>query len=146
MRNPALITAVLFIAVGGCAESISNSPECERWIADYSHKLAESQPVQEITRQKRTIKQYVHRTIGTVSPKPKMVRTVSPIDPLRPGLTPKQMMRRFQVLCGDLPPVATAMLLPPVTPPAPATPAMIPGTFVPSTPASTPPPDTSDTR
>jgi hypothetical protein len=162
MRNSALVTAVLLIAVGGgCAESVANSPECERWIADYRQKLAESRPVQEVATRQHALKKYVHRQIGQMTNnKPKLVRTASPRDPLRPALTPQQMVKRFQVMCGDLPPAQMAGLVPPIAPAGPPiAPLLVPGSpqtpatatstpFVPGSPiiptgpvgASTPPP------
>ncbi len=124
MRNRALVTAVVLFAVGGgCAESIATSPECERWISDYRQKLAESRPVQEVVTQHHALKRYVHRQISQATHKPTLQRVAMQRDPLRPSLTPQQMVRRFQVLCGDLPPTETAQLVPPMaSSPLPATP------------------------
>lgn len=160
MRNRILVAAVLTVAVGaGAAESVATSPECERWIADYRQKLAQSRPVEAVQKQRGRWKHYVHRQIAEVRHKPAVVRTSAPRDPLRPRSSPQSMVKRFQVLCGDLPPVQTAQLLPPVpvaAPPitplaqpsttplagTPSTPAFSPAT--PGTPINTPPVRVSD--
>lgn len=135
MRNRILVTTVLMVAIGGgAAESVATSPECERWIADYRQKLAQSHPVQAVEKQNGRVKRYVHRQIAVLTHKPSGSRMASPRDPLHPRLSPADMVKRFQVLCGDLPPVQTALLVPPVAPPAaPITPLAIPGTTTPDT-------------
>lgn len=139
MRNRILVAAILTVAVGaGAAESVATSPECERWIADYRQKLAQSHPVEVAQKQSGRVKRYVHRQIAQVRHKPTMVRTATTRDPLRPRFSPQQMVKRFQVLCGDLPPVQTAQLIPPVPAGAPpVTPLARPGvTDLPATPSS----------
>jgi len=120
MRNRILVTAVLMVAIGGgAAESVATSPECERWIADYRQKLAQSHPVRAVEKQNGRLKKYVHRQIAVLTHKPKGTRQPSTRDPLRPRFSPAEMVKRFQVLCGDLPPVQTAQMVPPVAIPTP---------------------------
>ena len=145
MRNRILVTAVLMVAIGGgAAESVATSPECERWIADYRQKLAQARPVQAVETQHKRLKKYVHRQIAVMTHKPNGTRLASAHDPLHPRFSPADMVKRFQVLCGDLPPVQTSQLIPPVaTPTAPITPLAIPATppggNTPPISASTPP-------
>ena len=138
MRNRILVTTVLMVAIGGgAAESVTTSPECERWVADYRQKLAQARPVQAVETQNKRLKRYVHRQIAVLTHKPTGVRTASVHDPLHPRLAPEDMVKRFQVLCGDLPPVQTSQLIPPITTPAaPITPLAVPASMTPG--ASTP--------
>ncbi|MEK6397633.1 MAG: PEP-CTERM sorting domain-containing protein [Terriglobus sp.] len=130
MRNRILVTAVLMVAIGGgAAESVATSPECERWIADYRQKLAQARPVRAVETQNKRLKRYVHRQIAVMTHKPTPARLASAHDPLHPRFSPADMVKRFQVLCGDLPPVQTSQLIPPVTTPAaPVTPLAVPAT------------------
>lgn len=130
MRNRILVTTVLMVAIGGgAAESVATSPECERWISDYRQKLAQSHPVRTVEKQHGRLKKYVHRQIAVLTHKPTGTRLASTHDPLRPRFSPQEMVKRFQVLCGDLPPVQTSQMIPPVElPVAPVMPLSVPGT------------------
>lgn len=94
-----LCFAMMVMAAGG----VSASTDCERWLADYKRALAEKPTTQKLLAAKHRARVYTHRTIAQMradgTPVPHPVRLAS----TRPHLTPAQMVKRFDVLCGALP-------------------------------------------
>ena len=98
-----LIFLLSFAMVVMAAGGVSASTDCERWLADYKRALAEKPTTQKLLAAKHRARAYAHRTIAQLStngsPAPHPVRLAS----TRPHLTPAQMVKRFDVLCGALP-------------------------------------------
>jgi hypothetical protein len=105
-------------------------------LQEYRQQLAESRPVRHIR----------HRIRHLLHPKPRVVRVAASYHHLvRTRLSPGEMLRRFHILCGDLPPdevpLSPALLVapPPLPPFTELTFAEIPPSPAPSpTPAITP--------
>jgi len=98
-----LIFLLSFAMVVMAAGGVSASTDCERWLADYKRALAEKPTTQKLLAAKHRARAYAHRTIAQMTtngaPAPHPVRLAS----TRPHLTPAQMVKRFDLLCGTLP-------------------------------------------
>ena len=103
MRRLLLLLLVLLV-VATSATGVSASTDCERWIASYKQSLAQQSSVKRLKAAKLSLRRYARRKIAAYTapaptPKPNLIRASS----VRPRLTPQQMLRRFTVLCGELP-------------------------------------------
>lgn len=119
MRKKLLLTTAMLtiLAVVGF-RSVAASTDCDRWLQQYKEQLANSAPVKHV---RHHIRHLLHRT----KPRPRLATAYIPIPHryLRPKLSPQEMLRRFHILCGDLPPdevsfTPALLVLPPFSPPA----------------------------
>jgi hypothetical protein len=104
MRKRLLLFSLIFsvlIVVG--LKTVSASTDCDRWLQQYKEQLANAAPVKHA---QRRIRHLLHRT----QPRPQLIHVSSPIHHyvVKPKLSPRDMLRRFHVLCGDLPPDGNA--------------------------------------
>lgn len=88
------------------------STDCEKWLAEYKKELAQKVSVQKALDARQRARNYAKRKVGHLitspaAPMPHPVRVSS----TRPHLTPAQMLKRFDLLCGDLPVEATNQVL-----------------------------------
>lgn len=88
------------------------STDCERWLAEYKQELAHKTSVQRALAARQHARNYAKKKVGhliapTRVPTPHPVR----ISSTRPHLTPAQMLKRFDLLCGELPVEATNQVL-----------------------------------
>ena len=88
------------------------STDCEKWLAEYKQELAHKATVQHALAAKQRARNYAKRRVArlispTAAPVPHPVRVSS----MRPHLTPAQMLKRFDLLCGDLPVEPTNQVL-----------------------------------
>lgn len=88
------------------------STDCERWLAEYKQELAHKTSVQKALAAKQRARNYAKRKVAhLISPTgatpPHPVR----VSGTRPHLTPAQMLKRFDLLCGDLPVEPTNQVL-----------------------------------
>ena len=102
----------VFAIVVTTARGVSASTDCEKWLADYKKALAQKATPQKILAARHRARAYAHRKIAQltappVAPHPHPTRVSS----TRPHLTPAQMMKRFDLLCGDLPVDPTPQVL-----------------------------------
>ena len=102
--RPTLVVLFVLIVSAASATGVHASTDCERWLADYKKALAQKPSYQQLEAAKHRARDLARRRIGeivaaTMPAKPKPVRMSS----TRPKLTPRQMLNRFDVLCGDLP-------------------------------------------
>ena len=103
MRRTLVLLFVLIVSAAS-ATGVHASTDCERWLADYKKALAQKPSYQQLEAAKHRARALARRKIGqivaaTTPATPKPVR----ISSIRPRLTPRQMLNRFDVLCGDLP-------------------------------------------
>jgi hypothetical protein len=113
-----LITAMLSVLAVVGFKSVSASTNCDRWLQQYKEQLANYTPVKHVRRHVRSLLQRTTR-------KPHLLNAYIPIPMHRyvqPKLSPEEMMRRFHIVCGDLPPDETSftpalLVLPPFGPP-----------------------------
>ena len=102
MRKPLffLLTSALIVTT---ARGVSASTDCQKWLADYKKALADKASTQKLLAAKHRAHAYAHRklvqltTPATPHPVPTRVSSV------RPHLTPAQMLKKFDLLCGELP-------------------------------------------
>ena len=106
MRQRFLLIATLLVFVTGTGvEVVSASTDCDKWLREYKERLAESQPVRKVLAVK-----HVRRL---TTPRPRTARVSSPVHHIRtPKLSPEEMLRRFHILCGELPPTDEIALVP----------------------------------
>jgi hypothetical protein len=74
------------------------STDCEKWLQDYKTSLAKTNAARKLAAAKRRARQ---KMAGYVAPKPKP--KLLPAHANRPRLSREEMMRKFQVACGELP-------------------------------------------
>ncbi len=98
-----LIFVLSFVMVVMAASGVSASSDCERWLSDYKRALADKPTTQKLLAAKHRAHAYAHRKIGQLTssgaPLPHPARLAS----THPHLAPAQMVKRFDLLCGDLP-------------------------------------------
>ncbi|MBS1815527.1 MAG: PEP-CTERM sorting domain-containing protein [Acidobacteria bacterium] len=106
MRKRLLFISALLLTVSGAGvKAVSASTDCDKWLREYKQQLAELQPVRKVLAVRHRNKKVV--------PKPKIARVSSPVHHIRtPKLSPQEMLRRFHILCGDLPPENELALVP----------------------------------
>ena len=110
MRKP-LYLLLIFALIVTTARGVSASTDCQKWLADYKKALADKTSTQKLLAAKHRARAYAHRklvqltTPATPHPAPTRISSV------RPRLTPAQMLKKFDVLCGELPVDPTPQVL-----------------------------------
>lgn len=107
-----IVTFLLALTIVASASKGLASTDCEKWLSEYKQDLARKASVQHALDARRRARNYAKQKVGhliapAVSPTPHPVRTSS----TRPHLTPAQMLKRFDLLCGELPMEATNQVL-----------------------------------
>ncbi len=101
MRKP-LFLLLTFALIVMTARGVSASTDCQKWLADYKKALAEKTSTQKLLAARHRARAYAHRKlVELTTPSPKPVPTH--VSSVRPHLTPAQMLKKFDVLCGELP-------------------------------------------
>jgi hypothetical protein len=119
MRRRLVLTLLLLTVSVGTARTVAASPDCSKWVAEYRQKLENDQRVRRAMATQRRARAYMKRKVaGYVKPKPRVINVADHPRPRRPRLTPADLMKRFKIVCGDLPDDETATVLPPDPPPA----------------------------
>lgn|SRR6187402_1881225 len=119
MRRRLILTLLLLTVSVGTARTVAASPDCSKWVAEYRQKLENDQRVRRAVVAQRRARAYAKRKVaGYIKPKPRVITASTHPRPRRPHLTPAEMMKRFKIVCGDLPDDETATALPPQLPPA----------------------------
>ena len=88
------------------------STDCEKWLAEYKKELLHKASVQRALNARERARTYAKKKVAHLIapgnlPAPRPVRASS----TRPHLTPAQMLKRFDLLCGDLPVEANNQVL-----------------------------------
>ena len=95
-----LLTFALIVTT---AHGVSASTDCQKWLADYKKALSDKATTQKLLAAKHRAHAYAHRKFVELTtpaaPHPSPTR----ISSLRPHLTPAQMLKKFDLLCGELP-------------------------------------------
>ena len=98
-RRPFLLLAVLLVGFSAAtATGMQASTECEKWLQGYKTSLAKTNTARKLAAAKRRAQQ---KLAGYVPPKPKP--KLSPAHANRPRLSREEMLRKFQLACGELP-------------------------------------------
>ena len=98
------LVVVLICASAATGVRVHASTECERWVAEYRNALAHSPTVKRAKAAGHRIHHYIHRKIAALTkPKPAAKPHAIPIRHRGPKMTREEMLRRFELACGDLP-------------------------------------------
>ncbi len=102
---------IVFTMIATASKSLA-STDCEKWLAEYKQDLAHKPSVQRALDARRRARNYAKSRVARLiapaaAPKPHPVRVSS----TRPHLTPTQMLKRFDLLCGELPVEPTNQVL-----------------------------------
>lgn len=110
MRRMILLSLAL-ILVASASKGLA-STDCEKWLAEYKQNLAHKASVQRALDARRRARNYARKKVAHLIA-PARVPGPHPlkVSSTRPHLTPAQMLKRFDLLCGDLPLEATNQVL-----------------------------------
>ena len=98
-RRPFLLLAILLVGFSAAtATGMQASTQCEKWLQGYKTSLAQAKTARRLAAAKRRAKQ---KLAGYVAPKPKP--KLLPTHAHRPRLSREEMLRKFEVACGELP-------------------------------------------
>ncbi len=98
-RRPFLLLAVLLLGFSAAtATGMQASTECEKWLQNYKTSLAKTASARKLAAAKRRAQR---KLAGYVAPKPKP--KLLPASAHRPRLSREEMLRKFQVACGEMP-------------------------------------------
>jgi hypothetical protein len=105
MRRVVIALVVLLVcASAATGVRVHASTECERWVAEYRNALAHSPVVKRANAARHRLHRYVHRKIAALTkPKTTPKPRIMPARYHRPKMTREEMLRRFELACGDLP-------------------------------------------
>lgn len=98
------LVLLLVCASAATGVRVHASTQCERWVAEYREALAHSPTLKRANAARHRLHRYIHRKIAALmkpktAPKPRVL----PVRHHRPKMTREEMMRRFELACGDLP-------------------------------------------
>ncbi|HEY6377372.1 MAG TPA: PEP-CTERM sorting domain-containing protein [Edaphobacter sp.] len=97
-----LLSLVVFLVVASAATGVHASTECERWFVAYKNALAHSKPVHQLRAANHRLHRYVHRKLAKLTkPKPNNKPKVLRARTHRRPKTREEMLRDFQLACGD---------------------------------------------
>ncbi len=97
-----LLSLVIFLIVASAATGVHASTECERWFIAYKQSLAQSKAVHQLRAANHRVHRYVHRKLAALTkPKPKNKPKVLRARVLRRPKTREEMLRSFNLACGD---------------------------------------------
>jgi hypothetical protein len=103
MRRFLLFLAV-FLVVASAATGVRASTDCERWFIAYKNSLAQTAAAKHLIAAKHRAHRYVHRKLAVLHrPKPANKPRMLPARFPRPKMTREEVLRRFNLACGDLP-------------------------------------------
>src|SRR5579871_3906513 len=96
-----LLSLVVFLVVASAATGVHASTECERWFVQYKHALAQSKAVHKLRAADYRVRHYVHRKLAALKPKPANKPKVLRAKVHRRPKTREEMLRSFNLACGD---------------------------------------------
>jgi len=110
---------VLLLVSASAATGVHASTDCERWLKEYKEALAHSPTVQRAKVASHRLHHYVHRKLAAYHrPKPAPRPHALPVRHHHRPMTKEEMLRRFELACGDLPEdLPVTATLPPTPPP-----------------------------
>ena len=98
------LVVVLVCASAATGVRVHASTECERWVAEYRNALAHSPTVKRAKAAGHRIHHYIHRKIAALTkPRPAPKPHIMPVRHRAPRMTREEMLRKFELACGDLP-------------------------------------------
>ena len=105
MRRVVIALIVVLVCVSAATGvRVHASTECERWVAEYRNALAHSPTVKRAKAASHRVRHYIHRKISALTkPKPVAKPHAIPARHRGPRMTREEMLRKFELACGDLP-------------------------------------------
>jgi PEP-CTERM motif len=103
MRRFLLSLAVLLV-VASAATGVHASTDCQRWFVEYKNSLAQTNAGKHLLAAKHRAHRYIHRKLAVLhKPKPANKPRVLTARFQRPKMTREEILRRFNLACGDMP-------------------------------------------
>ena len=99
----ALLFMVTLGVVAMAVRGVSASTDCQRWLSDYKQALADKANTPKLLAAKKRARAYAHRRLVQLTTADRPVPHPNRLASSHPHLTPAQMVKRFDLLCGDLP-------------------------------------------
>jgi len=97
-----LLSLVIIFAAATAATGVHASTDCERWFIAYKHSLAQTKAAKQLRVAKHRVHAYMHRKLAAYKKptgKPKVLHARA----RRPKMSREEMLRRFNLACGELP-------------------------------------------
>ncbi len=141
-QNPCmrrLLIVVLILASSlGAARRVSASTDCSQWLSEYRQKLEDNQRVHKLfLLASHKLHAYLkHKVVPRPKTPPLLVKTSVKPRPHRPKMSALEMLKRFSVVCGDLPQEESTDQLQPLLKPTTFT--LAQPTFMPEEPETSP--------
>jgi hypothetical protein len=103
-RTVSALVVFLVCASAASGVRVHAATECQRWIAEYRNALAHSPSVKRAKAAGHRLHRYIHRKVAALTkPKPAPKPHTVPVRHHRPKMTREEMLRKFELACGDLP-------------------------------------------
>ncbi|MDE3106281.1 MAG: hypothetical protein KGK08_14015, partial [Acidobacteriota bacterium] len=105
MRRRSIMLLLFALLIASSATGVSASTDCQRWITAYRAQLAQNRAIKRMQLAHARVKHYAkHKLAGYVAKKPHPAQPkVIRVHSVRPRYTRRQILDRFNLLCGDLP-------------------------------------------
>jgi PEP-CTERM motif len=99
-----LLSLVVLLVVASAATGVHASTDCQRWFVEYKNSLAQTNAGKHLVAAKHRVHRYVHRKLAALhKPKPANKPRVLTARFQRPKMTREEILRRFNLACGDMP-------------------------------------------
>jgi len=107
-----LLSLVILLFAASAAKGVHASTDCERWFIAYKSSLAQTKAAKQLRVVKHRVRGYVHRKLATYrKPKPTGKPRVLAAHARRPKMSREEMLRHFNIACGELPDSLPAQVL-----------------------------------
>jgi hypothetical protein len=112
MRRRLLLSLVVLLFAASAAKGVHASTDCERWFIAYKSSLAQTKAAKQLRIAKHRVRGYVHRKLATYrKPKPTGKPRVLAAHARRPKMSREEMLRHFNLACGEFPDNLPAQVL-----------------------------------
>lgn len=102
MRKVVMVLVMLAVAAG-VVGGVNASTDCQRWLTDYKKALADKANTQKLLAAKRRARAYARGRLAQLTSASRPAPHPTRVPNSHPHLTPAQMVKRFDLLCGELP-------------------------------------------
>jgi len=107
-----LLSLVILLFAASAAKGVHASTDCERWFIAYKSSLAQTKAAKQLRIAKHRVRGYVHRKLATYrKPRPTGKPRVLAAHARRPKMSREEMLRHFNLACGELPDSLPAQVL-----------------------------------
>jgi hypothetical protein len=98
-----LLSLVLVFAAATAATGVHASTDCERWFIAYKNSLAQTKAAKQLRVAKHRVHAYVHRKLAAYKKPTGKPKVLPARAARRPKMSREEMLRRFNLACGELP-------------------------------------------